>query len=147
MNFNNEEMKYFSAITYDDNIYTFAVTPEGYIYCEDFDIVEPTSILELKPNFVLRNEEGCTFYSLDDYTRERKVKKSLISGWIIDDDLFEYLINNRRIMYSTQMAVLYGFEPKYAFDAHSQSRAFKSSRNNPKKRAKILESQKQGKFN
>ena len=65
----------------------------------------------------------------------------------IDDDLFEYLINNRKIMYSTQMAVLYGFDPKYAFDAHSQQRAFKNSRNNPKKRAKVLESQKQGKFN
>jgi len=143
----NEEMKYFSAITYDDNIYTFAVTPEGYIYCEDFDIVEPTSTLELKPNFVLRNEEGCTFYSLDDFTRERKIKKSLISGWIIDDDLFEYLINNRKIMYSTQMAVLYGFDPKYAFDAREQKRIFKNSRNNTKKRTKVLAPMKSGKFN
>lgn len=144
---NLNEMKYFSAVTYDNEVYEFAVTPEGDIFCCDFDIADPTNIIELKPNFILRDKQGKTLYSLDEYTRERNIKKSLIREWIINEDLLEYLIKNRKIIYSTQMAILYGFDPQYAYDAHYQKRAFKSSRNNPLKRTKILARQKAGNFN
>lgn len=142
-----EEVRYFSAVTFDDNTYNFAVTPEGNIYCCEFDLAEPAKIIEFKPNFILRNKYGRPFYSLDDYARERKFDKSLIREWIIDEDLFELLINDRKILYSAQMAVLYGFDPKYAFDANDQKRAFKYSRHNEAKRARILEPMKSGKFN
>jgi len=142
-----EETKCFSAVTYEGNIYNFVITNKGDIFCLEFDLAISTQLIELKPNFILRNEEGRSFYSLDDYVRERKLKKSLISEWIIDEEVFEYLINNRRIMYSTQMAVLYGFDPKYAFDVKYQKRAFKYSRNNPAKRTKVLKPMKSGIFN
>lgn len=143
----NEEVRYFSALTFDDNTYNFAVTPDGDIYCCEFDLAEPARTIEFKPNFVLRNKHRRPFYSLDDYARERKIEKSLVKEWIIDEDLFNFLMEKRQIMYSAQMAVLYGFEPHYAFDYYDQKRAFKSSRNNAKKRAKILEPMKTGKFN
>lgn len=142
-----EEVKYFSAVTFDDNTYNFAVTPKGDIYCCEFDIAQPAKIIELKPNFTLRDERGHSFYSLDDYTRERKIEKSLIREWIIDEELFSLLMSEHKLLYSTQMAVLYGFDPQYSFDANNQKRAFKSSRNNKKKRAKVLAPMKSGKFN
>ena len=139
-----EEMKYFSAVTYNNETYTFAVTPEGDIYCYEFDIATPTNIIELKPNFILRDEKGKTLYSLDDYYREKNIKKSLISEWKIDDELFEQLIQSKKIMYSTHMALLYGFDPIHAYDSCYQKRAFKSYRNNPDKKTKILSKQKSG---
>lgn len=142
-----EKTKSFSAVSYDGSIYNFIITKEGDIFCLEFDIAKPAKIIELKPNFILRNEEGRSFYSLDDYARERKQQKSLISEWIINEDVFEYLVNNKKIIYSTQMAILYGFNPEYSFDAHYQKRAFKYSRNNPAKRTKILKPMKSGKFN
>ena len=142
-----EEVRYFSAVTYDNSIYRFIVPLEGDIYCCEFNILTPANTVELKPNFILRDKCGRSFYSLDDHTRERKIKKSLIREWIIDEDLFEYLINNKKIIYSAQMAILYGFDPQYAFDARYQKRAFKYSRNNPLKRTRALESMKAGKFN
>lgn len=142
-----EKVRYFSAVTYDDSTYKFAVTPKDEIYCYEFDITKPTKKIELKPNFILRDKTGRSFYGLDDFYRERKLKKSLIREWIIDEELFEYLIDNQMIMYSTQMALLYGLDPQYAFDAHYQKRAFKSSRNNPAKRKRVLQPMKSGKFN
>lgn len=142
-----EKQKYFKAVTYDNNTYNFVVTSDGGIYCLEFDITEPASIIELKPNFVLRRKNGETIYNLDDFTRERNIKKSLIREWIIDDELFDELIEQRKIMYSVQMAILYGLDALNAFDAHCQKRAFKSSRNNEEKRVKVLSKMKSGQFN
>ena len=142
-----EKLRYFKAVTYDDNTYNFVVTSDGGIYCLEFDIVEPASVIELKPNFVLRRKNGETIYNLDDFRRERKIPKSLIREWIIDDELFNELIGQRKILYSVQMALLYGLDASKSFDAHYQKRAFKSSRNNEEKRIKVLSKMKSGKFN
>lgn len=144
----SQEVKYFSAVTYDFGTFNFAVTPNGSIYCKEFGKAIPAaSTIELKPNFILRNKNGRSFYSLDEYARDNKIKKSLISNWIINDDVFEYLVKNNKIMYSTQIAILYGLDPQYAFDAFYQKRAFKHTRNNALKRARVLAPQKTGKFN
>ena len=146
MNMKNDT-KYFNAVAYDGNIYNFEVTPEGNIYCTNFNLKTPANVIELKPNFVLRDIHFRSFYSLDEYTRDKKIKKSLISEWNIEEDVFQYLISGRQIMYSSQMAILYGFDQRYAFDAPSQQRAFKYSRNNRAKRQRILAPMKSGKFN
>lgn len=143
---NNSEIKYFSAVTFDNNIYHFAVTPEGEIYCNEFGISIPAYLLELKPNFVLRDQSKRTLYSLDDHINNRNKSKALIKEFIIEPELFNYLRENHMIIYCTDMAFLYGFDPKYAYDAYSQKRAFKSYRNNEKKKTKILAKQKQGIF-
>ena len=70
------EMKYFEAVTYDEQIYHFAVTPEGEITCAEFKCVEPVQLIEIKPNFVLRASSGRTIYSLDDYYRDNGKKKT-----------------------------------------------------------------------
>lgn len=149
MNLQNE-MKYFSAVAVDGSIYNFGITPKGEISCAEFGITVPASIIELKPNFVLRKADGGSIYSLDDYLRNRNLKKpngrSLIVKWDIPEDVFEYLINQRKLMYSTNMAVLYGFDQQYAFDNRHNKRAFKCTRNNATKHAKILAPQRAGKF-
>lgn len=141
-----KEIRYFSALTFDNNTYNFAVTPEGEIYCNEFGISIPAYVIELKPNFVLRDQGKRTLYSLDDHINNRNKTKSLIKEFIIESDLFEYLKNNHMVVYSTDMAFLYGFDPGYAYDAYSQKRAFKSYRNNEMKRTRILEKQKRGIF-
>lgn len=143
---NNNEMKYFSAVSFDNNTYHFSVSPDGEIYCNEFGISIPAYVIELKPNFVLRDQGKRTLYSLDDHINNRNKTKSLIKEFIIDPELFDYLRINHMIVYSTDMAFLYGFDPRYAYDAYSQTRAFKSYRNNELKRTKILAKQKQGIF-
>lgn len=145
------EMKYFSAVAVDGSTYNFGITPKGEISCAEFGLNIPASIIELKPNFVLRNSDGSTLYSLDDYLRNMNTKKSeglsLINEWIIPDDVFKYLVDNKKLMYSTNMAILYGFDKTYAFDSRHNKRAFKHTKNNEKKRAKILSPMKLGNFN
>ena len=147
----NEVMKYFSAIAVDGSTYNFGITPKGEISCAEFGITYPASIIELKPNFVLRRVDGSTLYSLDEHLRNKNIKKpdglSLIIEWKIPEDVFEYLINNRKIMYSTQVAILYGLNQQYAYDYRYNKRAFKSTRNNPEGRARTLAPKKSGNFN
>lgn len=144
-----ENMKYFEAVTYDKQIYHFAVTPEGKITCAEFGDIEPAQYLEIKPNFVLRANCGRTIHNLDEYFREKGQKKtqdSLICQWNIPDDVFEYLINNKKIIYSTFTAELFGFDKQYAHDARYQTRFCKKTRNNPEEKARILAPLKAGKF-
>lgn len=142
-----DELKYFSAVTFDDNTYHFLVTPEGGIYCYEFDIAEEASIIELKPNFILRRNNGTTIYSLESYARENNIKKSLIREWIMDEETYYELLNNKKLMFSTQMAIFYGFDPQKAYDYIHQKRAFKTSRYNPDKKIKVLSKLKTGQFN
>lgn len=145
-----EEMKYFEAVTYDKQTYHFALSPEGEIKCIEFGTnVFPAYQIEIKPNFVLRDTGLRTIYSLADYHREndkKKTNESLIAEWIIPDDLFEYLVNSKKLIYSTFVAELYGFDPRFASDARHQARFCKSTRNNPEARARILAPMKAGKF-
>lgn len=150
MSFNNE-MKYFSALAVDNSTYNFSITPTGEIFCIEFGTTYPASKIELKPNFVLRKEDGSTLYSLDDHLRNRNKKKpngqSLIIQWNIPTDVFEYLIDNKKLMYSYNMALLYGFDTQYAFDQNHNKKAFKSTRHNPEEMEKRLLLQKSGQFN
>ena len=140
-----EEIKYFKAVTYNGDEYNFAVTPENQICCIEFGIDKTANLLELKPNFVLRNKNSRTIYSLDEHLRARyspKSKGDKIFNWIIEPELFKYLLENKMIMFSKQMAILYGFTEEYqqfAYNASYEPRAHKNSRNNPKKRALTLE--------
>ena len=140
-----EEMKYFKAVTYDNQSYHFAVTPKDEIYCVEFGINNPSKKIEIKPNFVLRNIERRTIYSLDEHLRNRcnpKTNGDKIFNWIIEPELFKYLIANKMVMYSKQMAILYGFGEQYeqyAYNAAYEQRTHKKSRNNPKKRELVLD--------
>ena len=140
-----QEMKYFKAVTYNGEEYNFAVTPENQICCIEFGVDKTANLIELKPNFVLRNKNSRTIYSLDEHLRLRfnpKSKGDKIFNWIIEPELFKYLIENKMIMFSKQMAILYGFAEEYqqfAYNAAYEHRAHKNTRNNTKKRALTLE--------
>ena len=140
-----KEMKYFKAVTYNGKEYNFAVTPENEIYCIEFEMKTPANMIEIKPNFVLRNIERRTIYSLDEHLRNRcnpKTNGDKIFNWIIEPELFKYLIANKMVMYSKQMAILYGFGEQYeqyAYNAAYEQRTHKKSRNNPKKRELVLD--------
>ena len=144
-----EGMKYFEAVTYNEQTYHFAVNPEGEISCIEFELDVPAHKIEIKPNFILRDKNGRTIYSLDDHIRSKykwKTNELLIREWIISDDLLEMFINEGKIIYSTFSAELFGFDKQYAFDSHYQTRFCKKTRHNPEKKAKRLALVKAGKF-
>ena len=144
-----EEMKYFKAVTYDNQSYHFAVTPKDEIYCAEFGTSVAARKIEIKPNFVLRDESGRTIYSLDDHLRENNQKKtndSLISEWIISEEVFNYLIEKKMITYSTTFGLLYGFDPEYASDRRHKGRLIRISKENPEQLTKILAPLRAGKF-
>ena len=73
-----------------------------------------------------------------------KQQQELIRSYIIESSILEYLMENKMLMYSHDMAMLYGFDPQYAYDYHFQTRSFKKSRYKDNK--KILTKQKKGIF-
>lgn len=162
-----EPIKSFIAVTYDNKPYHFIITDDKKIYCCEFRLEYGADIIELKPNFVLRDKQSQTIYSLKEYLKEHKEKNNktdykkfmfgyvpktelektqhdLIKSYIIETPVLEYLIENRMIMYSNDMAMLYGLDPTHAYDQYFQTRSFKKSRH--KENAKILTKQKKGIF-
>ena len=159
----NEPIKQFYAVAYDNKTYHFIITEENKIYCYEFFLETGADIIEIKPNFVLRNKDYETIYSLKDYLRNNPQKKknikilsenltkeemikqqqNLISCYIIESSVLEYMIENKMILYSTDMALLYRLNPEYAYDKHYQTRSFKKNRHNQEK---ILTKQKKGIF-
>ena len=67
----------------------------------------------------------------------------MIKSYNISNELLEYLIRERIVRYSTDMAYFYGFDPEYAYDREYQTRAFKYVKDDKKRLVK----QKQGNFN
>lgn len=142
-------MKYFKAVSYDKEIYHFVITPDGEICCIEFGLEYTGDKIEINPNFVLRDKEYRTVYSLDSYFRDnnkKKTNKSLISEWIIPKQVLKYLYDNKKIRYSTIMALVHGFDIDGANDRHHQGRLIKIADEKPEKFARILAPYKTGKF-
>ena len=161
-----EPIKSFVAVTYGNKPYHFIITEDKKIYCCEFRLEYGADIIELKPNFVLRDEYSQTIYTLKDYLREQKENKKtddkrlifgplskeelenqqqdLIKSYIIESSVLEYLMENKMLMYSNDMAILYGLDTQHAYDHHFQTRSFKKSRH--KENKKILTKQKKGIF-
>lgn len=149
-----EPIKQFFGVTQNNHIYHFIIDcDDKKIYCCEFGLDYAGSIIEIKPNFVLRNEESQTIYSLNDYLREHPEKKEdnqenktqthLIRNYIIEPEIFNYLIENKMIMFSHDMAMLYNLNTEYAYDARYKTNAFKHLHHD---KTKILTKQKQGIF-
>lgn len=161
-----EPLKQFCAVSYDNQIYHFIIKEDNKIYCCEFLLETGADVLEIKPNFVLRNGHYQTMYSLKDFLKQHpkkekkidytkcllgnisegdleKQQKNLISCYIIEPKVLEYMIENKMIMYSCDMAMLYRLDPTYAYDRCFQTRSFKKKRT---QKAKILAKQKKGIF-
>lgn len=140
---NHETIKgYFNAITFDDQIYEFIVDGEGNIYCDAIIKDRAIKKLIMKPNFEAILVNG-GWVSCDCLARMNGGRKSLIKDYNISPQLAEKLVLNHSIMYSVDMAYLYGLDYRYAYDREDQTRAFKHVKNP----AKRLVKQKQGIFN
>lgn len=137
----NETM-YFKAVTYNGEEYNFMVTPEKEIYCVEFRLTTPSAKIEIKPNFVLIGKDRRDVYSLNDHLRQRDNQKSKgdkIFKWDIEPNVFKYLVDNKMIIFTKQMAWLYGFEEEYqnvASNAFWETRMNKRTRRKPDERAK-----------
>lgn len=154
---NNKKMiNQFFAITYDNNVYHFIVESEtSKIYCCEFGTEYCASMIEIKPNFVLKNSDFQKVYSLKKYLKENPKKitnyqncrdnqqVSLVQKYIIDQKTLELLVKKHMIIYSYDMAILYNIDPKYACDICFKNNAFKKAK---KDKTKILLKQKQGIF-
>ena len=158
-----EPIKSFTAVTYDNKTYHFIIADDNKIYCCEFRLEYAADIIELKPNFVLRDKEYQTIYSLKEYLKElpkqepkqylyeqlskeelEKQQQNLIKNYIIESSVLKYLIENKMLTYSHDMAILYGLDPKYSYDGYFQTRSFKKNRH--KENQKILTKQKKGIF-
>lgn len=154
---NREPIKQFFAVTYDNQIYhLFISNVDNKIYCCEFGLDYAGDMIEIKPNFVLRNQGYATVYCLNDYLRENPDQKkphitpedpkqqySLIRCFIIEPYVFEYLKENNMIIYSHDMSILYNLDSQHAFDSRFKTNAFKKHRRD---KSKILTKQKKGIF-
>ena len=132
----NKVIGRFSAKTFNNHFLEFEVREDGFIYWNHIKD-EKIKRLIIKPKLEIYLQNG-TSYALNN-----RSSIELIESYFIEPKLLEYLIKNHRVMYSTDMAYLYGFDKNYAYDFYDQARAFKWVRN----KEKILTKQKQGIFN
>ena len=108
MNYKEPIMQFF-GVTRDNEIYHFIIdSDDKKIYCCEFGLDYAGSIIEIKPNFILRNNNYETVYSLKDYIREKLNKNTtknyqdgdiqqqtkLIQNYIIEPFILKYLIEN-----------------------------------------------------
>lgn len=150
-------IKQFFGVTVDNQVYHFFINEsDKKIYCCEFGLEHAGAMIEIKPNFVLRNGNPYSSYSLKDYLREHPEKTTnyhnydnnqqpaLVQNYIIEPCVLEYLLENNMIFYSYDMAMLYNLNPNYAYDNRFKTNAFKRQRYN---KTKILSKQKKGIFN
>ena len=132
-----KELGRFYAIAFDETIYEFIVYND-YMICPTISN-EKIKRIVLKPRFdLIEYGKGALWMPVAaGYT------KGLIKTYDIDDELFNYLREKNMIMYSIDMAYLYGFKDKSGYDRQYNKTPFKRV----KDKEKILIKQKQGKFN
>lgn len=138
------EIGKFYATSFDGNVIEFIVFDDNTIDCPTLGFSSFNKI-ELKPRFVL---SGKDFYYTYDVPASRYGENSqLIGNYDIDEDLFKYLKQNEMIIYSNDMAYLYGFEDKQGYDSDPRYYGVGSPYKRAKKKGPILVKQRKGQFN
>lgn len=104
-------------------------------------------MVDMKPNPIIyyeycsRYDNGCVHFS--DYLKSKSTRKHLVIDFQIDERLLRYLIREKMLYISADMALLYGYDMNYGFDIERKKHPYK----HVKDKTKILEYQKQGYFN
>ena len=129
----------FYAITFKDDVYEFIVNDNYTITCLTIGL-DSINKIYIKPRFELY----CNNYK---YINPAKsgVRDGLIKNFIIDDNILKFLKNNNMIIYSTDMAYLYGFNDKDGYDNNKYGvhTPYKWA----KKKGSILVKQRNGQYN
>ena len=137
-----QEIGRFYAASFDGKIIEFIVYDDKTMDCPTLNI-KSFKRIELKPRFLLIGDN--LYYKYNAPVSKANQNSHLIGEYDIDDRLFYYLRNNRMIIYSNDMALLYGFKNKKGFDYNE----FKpgSPYKWAKKKGPILVKQRKGQFN
>lgn len=133
-----QEVGSFYATTFEENVYEFIVYDDSTMACPALDAEAIRKII-IKPRFVLVCEKQVYISPA-----ESGVRDGLIRDYDIDSDIFDYLKERNMIMYSTDMAYLYGFENKKGYDRNRQKgRPYKWA----EKKGPVLVKQRKGQYN
>lgn len=134
-----QEIGRFYAVRFDGQVYEFVVYND---YTMDCPILGGKFIyrIAIKPRFELFSRIG----SCINPAKTGGHTEGLIKDYIIDDELFDYLKSRNMIMYSIDMAYLYGFKNKEGYDKEfKEKHPFKRA----EKKGPILVKQKRGQYN
>ncbi len=133
------EIGRFYATRFDEEVYEFIVNSDATIDCPAIGAESASRIL-IKPRFELYSRNR----SYINPAKHGGNIDGLIREYDIDDDVFDYLREHNMIMYSTDMAYLYGFKDKIGYDrGYKEARPFKRA----EKKGPILVKQKKGQYN
>ena len=140
-----QELGRFYVTTFNEIIFEFIVFNDNTIDCPTLNLSSFNRI-ELKPRFILSGNGS--YYTYNVKAKEKNTNpQELISNYDIDDELFDYLKQNRMIRYSTDMAYLYGFSDKNGYDSEPKYSGVGSPYKWAKKKGPILVKQRKGQFN
>ena len=133
-----KEIGRFYATTFDENVYEFIVNDNNIMECTTLGIDSIYKIV-IKPRMLLLRKD-CAYIS----PAKPHVKDDLIQKFDIPEELFNYLKENKMILYSTDMAYLYGFNDKDGYDRqYKEGHPYKWA----EKKGPILVKQRQGIYN
>lgn len=142
-----QEIGRFHAMSFNRIVFEFIVFDDNTMDCPTLNLSSFNRI-ELKPRFVLKGKD--LYYTHNVKAKEKEKNASpqeLIGNYDIDDELFDYLKQNRMIKYSTDMAYLYGFGDKNGYDSDPGCYGVGSPYKWARKKGAILVKQKKGQFN
>ena len=145
-----KEIGRFKAISFDDKVHEFIVNEDDSISFPEIGEFSFDRMI-LKPRFQLY----CLYLKrgyVGEYISNAPHDKidGLIREYVIDDELFDYLLERGIILYSSDMAYYYGFKEKEGYDRKDSAGFFKFKGRPFKwaaKKVPVLVKQKQGQFN
>ncbi len=142
-----QEIGRFTATTFNGKELLFIAYNNKTIDCPTLGLNNYHKLI-IKPRFELIKPN-----IMYEYNKKANKKytnpQELIASYSIDEPLFTYLKDNKMIMYSTDMAYLYGFADKkgYDFEPYTPGEKRKNRFKRIKDKSKILINQKQDIFN
>ena len=133
----------FRLITYTKDEYDF------YVYNDNTMEFNGKVVkrVDVKPNPTLYYDDngkfGSRYMHFSDYLKSKSTKKHIVMDFQIDEKLLKYLLEEKLLFISADMALLYGYDMQYGFDIERKCHPYK----HVKDKTRILEYQKQGYFN
>ena len=140
-----QEIGRFYATTFNGITFEFIVFNNNTIDCPALNL-RSFSRIDLKPRFVL-SKKGSYYTYITPTEGKDKNQQELIGNYDIDNNLFDYLKQHRMIIYSNDMAYLYGFNDKNGYDSDPNHYGVGSPYKWAKKKGPILVKQKKFIFN
>ena len=88
--------------------------------------------LDLKPNFLVFLESG-HYYQLSDYYKTLGKTRSLIEDVSMDPEILDFLLQQGKLYYSTEMAYQFELPENGAYDYYRNRGAYRKAKRNKQK--------------